>query len=677
MRHLPTDIFLLSLPHLLAHPPTHKHHSRSSFLSLFALRKYLSLPNLESTLECRAWTELAEVGLRIGLNVPGIEEEVEKAVTKALIIANKHPSLRVFKSQISQLSARLAMHQGNHKLAQNALKKVLNGSTTLSDPLHIKYSAHLAYINSLSKVPGSDDLSPYSDSSLRSLSAIREFHELALRNNHYEVALFSMVLELLDLVRHGIWNRVKESLINAERACHLAPELVEVPKAPSPAAPSVVLGKTNIEKVLIVHILLIGAVYYTYVGEANKCQLRIKRLHDMLDGGALDAFASSGLVEIDLPDLAPLVVQVTHPRIIFALGFLVSSASKRDPVGRKPKRKLFASEGILVVDRELRKDASLPIWSSTNDTKGHCKKFLQMKADMMCEVIGVCILRSEFDDADLKLSQLIADARTSGLFSLYSARITLHKAHLAHCLGQTDRALKCYQVAAYLSRRRSSAKVVDIDGEGCEDPWVNASARAGELWLKIGLAGELVDVNEREREMEILRKNGSEVIKTCAGLGGTLQAVGEVLAACLAKEFLVTKTHLRAALNLSTEAQDNHLRALVLTLVAAQYVHTSTEHAQTMLTTAEQLAAGLGAQPKGVKDNDNKKVYASNPLAANGKLGGDGVGNAYLRLWIGERSLELKRRSGDEKGAAIQAVVNKNFKEAVTKLQKRKYRELQ
>ncbi len=30
--------------------------------------------------ECRAWTELAEVGLRIGLDEPGVESEVSKAI---------------------------------------------------------------------------------------------------------------------------------------------------------------------------------------------------------------------------------------------------------------------------------------------------------------------------------------------------------------------------------------------------------------------------------------------------------------------------------------------------------------------------------------------------------------------------------------------------------------------
>ena len=83
-RTLPLVVLLLSLPHLLSHPPTHKYHTRSLFLTLFALRKCLSLPNLDMQVECRAWTELAEVGLRIGLDEPGVESEVSKAISKAV-----------------------------------------------------------------------------------------------------------------------------------------------------------------------------------------------------------------------------------------------------------------------------------------------------------------------------------------------------------------------------------------------------------------------------------------------------------------------------------------------------------------------------------------------------------------------------------------------------------------
>ena len=46
-----------------------------------------------------------------------------------------------------------------------------------------------------------------------------------------------------------------------------------------------------------------------------------------------------------------------------------------------------------------------------------------------------------------------------------------------------------------------------------------------------------------------------------------------------------------------------------------------------MLATAEQLGAGLGAS--GVKGGEKPRLGSK----------GDGVGNAHLRLWIGERSL--------------------------------------
>ena len=92
-------------------------------------------------------------------------------------------------------------------------------------------------------------------------------------------------------------------------------------------------------------------------------------------------------------------------------------------------------------------------------------------------------------------------------------------------------------------------------------------------------------------------------------------------------DILPHRSNLRTALQLSTKAQDNHLRALILSLIASQYVHTSPEHAATMLATAEQLGAGLGAS--GVKGKEKSGLGSK----------GDGVGNAHLRLWIGERSL--------------------------------------
>jgi hypothetical protein len=92
---LPPPHLLLALPPLLIHPPTHKNHIKSLFLAQRALRRCLELPEsqLDRDVECRAWTALAEIGLRclaigkvhgLGILEDTIETEVEKALTKAV-----------------------------------------------------------------------------------------------------------------------------------------------------------------------------------------------------------------------------------------------------------------------------------------------------------------------------------------------------------------------------------------------------------------------------------------------------------------------------------------------------------------------------------------------------------------------------------------------------------------
>lgn len=103
--------------------------------------------------------------------------------------------------------------------------------------------------------------------------------------------------------------------------------------------------------------------------------------------------------------------------------------------------------------------------------------------------------------------------------------------------------------------------------------------------------------------------------------------------------------HLRQALKIATQSTDNHLRALILALIASQYLNTSTEHAEAMLATAEQLAAGLGAQPRS-SQKGSQAAEGGTPTSAGKKVGAmDGVGNAPLRLWIGERSAGEYNRS--------------------------------
>jgi hypothetical protein len=145
-------------------------------------------------------------------------------------------------------------------------------------------------------------------------------------------------------------------------------------------------------------------------------------------------------------------------------------------------------------------------------------------------------MRSKFDAAE-KVSQypmttslpltpiqniniLIAHTRTYDIFPNFSARITLHHAHLAHALGQTARALECYRVAAQLAE---------------EGSFVCVAARAGEVAIAIGLRAR-----EAELDDETIAK-GSEVAKSCRGMGSTLEAIGRIIESCLSKEIIKAK----------------------------------------------------------------------------------------------------------------------------------------
>lgn len=220
--------------------------------------------------------------------------------------------------------------------------------------------------------------------------------------------------------------------------------------------------------------------------------------------------------------------------------------------------------------------STVPAGASIKDLRGIQEGIAKIKADLLSELIGVrkpaffhlfvgsemgtsmqvSILRSEFDAAEkvgslylpspLKsnpagiiqnLALLVAHTRNTALFPAYSARVTLHYAHLAHALGQTERARTCYRVAERVAK----------EGQGVADGWVEVAAAAGCMALEIGLArggascGKGKGKELSDAETEELRTNGMVIVKACKGMGGTLEAVGRVLEASLVEEILGAK----------------------------------------------------------------------------------------------------------------------------------------
>jgi len=79
----------------------------------------------------------------------------------------------------------------------------------------------------------------------------------------------------------------------------------------------------------------------------------------------------------------------------------------------------------------------------------------------------------------------------------------------------------------------------------------------------------------------------------------------------------------------------------------------------------ETLGAGMGANPKKVRDDAGGAVAPPPPPLSNETQTKDGVGNAPLRLWVGERFLELFKRAGKESRACKQEEFNAVYRAAV------------
>lgn len=147
-------------------------------------------------------------------------------------------------------------------------------------------------------------------------------------------------------------------------------QLIAVPSSPP---------KSELRATLELHVLTLGVLAHVQAGRSAGASKRIARLHTILDSGVLDRSGiRDGVVEVcdymadkqrDIDDEAhpacsqvsleasgsghaPLFIHTTHPRVFFHLAFLVSAVAMRDATGRRPKPKVFATEGLTVCERE-------------------------------------------------------------------------------------------------------------------------------------------------------------------------------------------------------------------------------------------------------------------------------------------------------------------------------------
>lgn len=104
--------------------------------------------------------------------------------------------------------------------------------------------------------------------------------------------------------------------------------------------------------------------------------------------------------QIEFPSGPPLHITVPHPRTMLLLTYLISSTSKRDSSLRSPKRSKFALEGLAVYLREAVTAVGLPSEAGVKELLEVGRKADEIRADLLCECVGVGIERSEFGEVE-------------------------------------------------------------------------------------------------------------------------------------------------------------------------------------------------------------------------------------------------------------------------------------
>jgi hypothetical protein len=376
------------------------------------------------------------------------------------------------------------------------------------------------------------------------------------------IPILAVIVKLKVLVDNEHWTFVPATLAEAGKLLHI--ECLQDPTMEL-TAPGPKKYPHPLQGAMAVHALMYGIVYFTHMGHAKESGSILTVLHALLDDGVLHRFpdgalsvGSSSLSEsCSLNNPVSFRSRLDHlygSRSLTRTSFSwVGSYYPASPSGtasegsRNGKHLLkLPSSTRLIVDTPIRSVRRLkrlgltflihdniivPVWSDLHSVQVARGTFIELQADVMCELVAVSgsfetsdprsshsqlsILRSEFEVAETQLNELIEFLRLHDLFPQFAARVSLHHAHLAHALGVIPRAKTCYQVAAHLAG---------------ESTWVWAVAVAGEIGLDVGIGG-----SQEEREVP------DKLREWCQSSGGNLQMLLRVIDACQVKEIVKAK----------------------------------------------------------------------------------------------------------------------------------------
>ncbi|KAG8768069.1 hypothetical protein FRC12_005783 [Ceratobasidium sp. 428] len=291
-----------------------------------------------------------------------------------------------------------------------------------------------------------------------------------------------------------------------------------------------------------------------------------------------------------------LMVRTTHPRVMFELAFLVSSVSRQDVVGRKPRRIVFAVEGLRASE-EIGVHVAFPVCATLQDMKRTGLQLAEIRVDLLRELVATPRTRPELD----RLAELVVHARN---FSRLDSRYFMHTS-----LTLEDARTEPFHVM-------STSGYNQVIPAWLLHPYLRPRQPA------------------RPPTRHIRTKKITHPIQCFSNVLPTYRPRNNHRLHPLPLPLRPRPPHTRlssyrpsertaqATLGSATRAQDNYTRALAPAMSACHYMHTAKTHAGTMFGIVERLVVGMDAVEKG-KEGEN------------GKKGNGSMGNALLGRGLG------------------------------------------
>ncbi|CAI2165557.1 15356_t:CDS:10 [Funneliformis geosporum] len=232
----------------------------------------------------------------------------------------------------------------------------------------------------------------------------------------------------------------------------------------------------------------------------------------------------------------PVKIRWLSKAEIYTLTFLISGICNRGD-NATTKSTLFLTEGLKIVEREIysNDDNQLPVHEVIKSKKF----YVMLKAYMLQHLVDSFLLRSEFNDAEKTIAQLMNWATAYDLWAQFQVPVTLALGMINQCVGKAYEAMEYYK---------------EVE--------------------KIGII-----IEEIKQEMMYQTHHID-----------SLRAMVHFLEALSCGDYTRTKEHLAETLKLSSTSSNNQLKALTLSVLGAIFYSTQNEQAEKMLTAAYLLS---------------------------------------------------------------------------------------